>query len=59
MSYKVSWIDINNQEWFSDNMNRYDATKLFDEICKDKVDYEQVKACLYNGNYLIKSHINK
>ena len=58
-NYKVSWMDGNNNEWFSDDMNRYEATKLYNEICNDKVDDEQVKACLYAGEHMIQSYINK
>lgn len=52
-NYKVSWIDIHNNEWFSDDMDIYNATKLYNEICNDKVDNEQIEARLWGENDII------
>lgn len=46
--YVVSWTDKKGNEFYSDFLPKDNAIKLFDEICINKVDNEQVEACLYN-----------
>lgn len=42
--YVVSWLDIHGHEWFGDFTTLRDAAELFNFICENKVDPEQV-AC--------------
>lgn len=59
LDYKVSWLNNENQEWFSEWMNKEDAIKLFYEISTNKVDEEQTKCNLYYFNNIIKFSYNK
>lgn len=42
--YLVSWFDTEGREWFGDFTTLRDAAELFNLICENKVDPEQV-AC--------------
>lgn len=57
--YKVSWTDNEGLEFFSEYLKREDAFILFNEICKNKVDEDQIEACLYDpDNFPIKTYNN-
>lgn len=43
-NFQVSWIDNEGLELYSDWMDYKNAVNLFKEICKEKVDDNQVEA---------------
>lgn len=45
--YKVSWTDIKGNEFFSEKYGYNEALQLYNEICANKVDDEQIEARLY------------
>lgn len=51
--YKVSWTDIRGNEFFSEEYGYDEALQLYNEICVDKVDDEQIEARLYGSNDVI------
>ncbi|WP_018592641.1 hypothetical protein [Terrisporobacter glycolicus] len=56
--YKVSWTDIRGNEFFSEEYGYDEALQLYNEICADKVDNEQIEARLYNSDILLKRFDN-
>lgn len=48
--YQVSWIDNEGEELYSGWIDYETAITLFEDICKEKVDYNQVECRLY-GEY--------
>lgn len=51
--YKVSWTDIKGIEFFSEEYGYNEALQLYNDICVDKVDDEQIEARLYGLNDVI------
>ena len=56
--YKVSWTDIRGNEFFSEEYGYDEALQLYNEICVDKVDDEQIEARLYDLNDAILKRFN-
>ena len=56
--YKVSWTDTKGIEFFSEEYGYNEALQLYDDICADKVDDEQIEARLYNSNIVLKRFDN-
>ena len=49
-NYQVSWLDNEGLELYSGWIDYESAITLFEDICKEKVDYNQVECRLY-GEY--------
>lgn len=49
-NYQVSWLDNEGLELYSGWIDYESAITLFEDICKEKVDYNQVEARLYTAN---------
>lgn len=56
--YKVSWCDLEGNEFFSEEYGYDEALQLYNEICVDKVDDEQIEARLYDLNDAILKRFN-
>lgn len=48
--FQVSWLDNEGLELYSGWIDYESAITLFEDICKEKVDYNQVECRLY-GEY--------
>lgn len=46
-NYQVSWLDDKGLELYSGWIDYESAIDLFNEICEETVDYNQVEARLY------------
>lgn len=49
-NYQVSWLDNEGLELYSGWIDYESAIDLFNEICEETVDYNQVEARLYTAN---------
>lgn len=58
-NFQISWIDNEGLELYSDCMDYKNAVNLFNDICKEKVDIDQVEArFLGKNNILLKRYNN-
>lgn len=57
-NFQVSWIDNEGLELYSDWMDYKNAVNLFKEICKEKVDDNQVEARFWGENDTLLKRFN-
>ena len=56
--YQVSWIDNEGLELYSGWIDYKNAINLFNDICKDKVDDEQIEARFWGENDTLLKRFN-
>ena len=57
-NYVVSFIDLEGNEWFSEDLSKAAAYNLFSEIAINKEDDKQVKCNLYFDDVVIEEYDN-